>query len=108
VWAALIARVNAKLPASKRQRFLTPLLYRPGPGGKPLGSVVCKDISIGTDNASRPSPGRGYAVGTGYDAVTGWGVPDGKALLMSLSSKSPNSKPIGSKSLKSKRRNGGP
>jgi kumamolisin len=80
LWAALLARVNAGLPAAKQQRFLTPLLYQPAAaGGKPRGEVGCTDIKVG-QNTSRPSPGRGYEAGTGYDAVSGWGVPDGVAL----------------------------
>lgn len=83
LWASMIARVNAQLPQAKRQRFLTPLLYAKPSGGKALGQAVCRDITVGT-NASHPSPGVGYESGTGYDAVTGWGVPDGAALLGNL------------------------
>jgi kumamolisin len=83
LWAALIARINAKLPAAKQQRFLTPLLYQPASGGQPLGKTALRDITSG-NNASRPQPGRGYAAGTGFDAVTGWGVPDGAKLLAGL------------------------
>jgi kumamolisin len=83
VWAALIARINASLPAAKRQRFLTPLLYQNGAAGQPRGVVGCRDITIG-QNASHPDPGTGYAAGVGFDAVTGWGVPDGVALLSAL------------------------
>ena len=39
VWAALIARINAKLPSNKRQRFLTPLLYQKLANGKTVGKV---------------------------------------------------------------------
>lgn len=83
LWAALIARVNAKLPRGKQQRFLTPLLYQKI-DGEPRGSLVCRDISDGTNNTSSPLPDKGYTVGSGYDAVTGWGAPDGMALLKSL------------------------
>jgi kumamolisin len=83
LWASLIARVNANLPAAKQQRFLTPLLYAKDASGKALGQLVCRDITLGT-NASHPSPGVGYEAGTGYDAVTGWGVPDGGELLLRL------------------------
>jgi kumamolisin len=64
--------------------YLTPLLYGPGPGGQPIGKTVCRDITSG-QNVSRPHPGRGYVAGAGFDAVTGWGIPDGKALLQALS-----------------------
>ncbi len=82
VWAALIARVNQKLPKAKRQRFLTPLLYRKLTNGKSLGSAVCNDITVG-NNRTEP-PGFGYRAKLGYDSVTGWGSPNGKALLKKL------------------------
>jgi kumamolisin len=83
LWAALITLINAALPASQAQRFLTPLLYQNGADGKPRGSA-CRDIVVG-QNASSPQPGVGYSASAGYDAVTGWGVPDGQALLAALS-----------------------
>ncbi|GHI08779.1 hypothetical protein AQI88_35250 [Streptomyces cellostaticus] len=83
VWASLVARIDALLPAEKQQRFLTPLLYDSGTNGRPLGEVACRDIARGHDNASHP-PAVGYPVKEGYDAVTGWGVPDGVALLKGL------------------------
>jgi kumamolisin len=83
VWAALIARVDALLPADKQQRFLTPLLYTNGANGKPLGSSACSDITLG-NNTSSPDPGVGYKAGKGYDAVAGWGTPIGTALLEGL------------------------
>ena len=82
VWAALIARIAQKLPKNKRQRFLTPLLYRKGANGKAYGAQVCHDITVG-NNRSDP-PGFGYRARRGYDAVTGWGSPKGKALLAML------------------------
>jgi kumamolisin len=84
LWAALIARINAALPGAKRQRFLAPLLYQNGADGTPRGQTACRDITSG-QNASNPNPGKGYSATTGFDAVTGWGVPDGKALLAALS-----------------------
>jgi kumamolisin len=83
LWASLIARLNENLPAAKRQRFLTVLLYQSGPKGVPVGSAGCTDIKAG-QNASHPQPGVGYKAQAGYDAVTGWGVPDGTALLGQL------------------------
>jgi kumamolisin len=83
LWAALIARINAKLPAAKQQRFLTPLLYQKGANGQPVGKVASRDITSG-QNASSPNPGRGYKAAAGFDAVTGWGVPDGVKLLNAL------------------------
>jgi kumamolisin len=83
MWAALIARINALLPAGKQQRFLTPLLYEQLANGKTRGEVSCTDITVG-QNASNPEPGKGYQAEAGFDAVTGWGVPNGIALLNSL------------------------
>jgi len=81
VWAALIARINAKLPRNKR-RFLTPLLYQELPNGKTVGEVSCRDIIKG-QNAPHPWD-IGYEARLGFDAATGWGVPDGMKLLNCL------------------------
>ena len=83
LWAALVARINALLPAAKQQRFLTPLLYQNAANGQPVGKIASRDITSG-QNASSPNPGRGYKAGPGFDAVTGWGVPDGIKLLNAL------------------------
>lgn len=82
LWAALIACINAQLPPAKQQRFLTPLLYQAGANGKARGTT-CHDITVG-NNASTPEPGVGYKATSGFDAVTGWGVPNGTALLAVL------------------------
>jgi len=83
LWASLIARLDENQPVTKRHRFLTMLLYGSGPSGSPRGSVGCTDIKSG-QNASHPQPGVGYRAQPGFDAVTGWGVPDGGALLTQL------------------------
>jgi kumamolisin len=83
LWAALIARISANLPAAKQQRFLTPLLYQNGDGGQSVGRNSSRDITVG-NNASHPDPGKGYKAGRGFDAVSGWGVPDGVKLLNAL------------------------
>jgi len=83
LWAALIARISANLPAAKQQRFLTPLLYQNGGSGQPVGQSATRDITVG-NNASHPDPGKGYKAGPGFDAVSGWGVPDGVKLLGAL------------------------
>jgi kumamolisin len=82
VWAALIARMNAKLPLKKRQRFLTPLLYKKIKG-RFVGKIAFRDITTG-NNAVNRDPGKCYQASKGYDAVTGWGVPDGRELLKCL------------------------
>jgi len=81
LWASLIARIDAKLPKSKRQRFLPRLfykLYKPG-----VGAVGFRDIESG-HNTSEPDPGIGYHAQKGFDAVSGLGVPKGRELLRAL------------------------
>jgi len=79
LWAALIARINAILPSPVG--YLNPLLFQQGADGKQLGVSGFRDIVAG--NNSTASIG-GYQAGMGYDAVTGWGVPVGTALLDGL------------------------
>lgn len=81
LWASVIARVAARSPA-QNAGFLTPLLYRRGPDGRVRGRTAFTDITKGNNRS--PQPGRGYRARPDYDAVTGWGVPDGEALLSSL------------------------
>ena len=50
--------------------------------GRLRGVSGCKDITKGSNRT--PKPGFGYAAAEGFDAVTGWGVPNGRALLASL------------------------
>jgi kumamolisin len=82
LWASLVARISANLPAAKQQRFLTPLLYQNGSTGQPIGKSCSRDITSGK-NTSTP-PGKGYKAHVGFDAVTGWGVPDGVKLQNAL------------------------
>jgi len=85
VWAALIARINARLPLRKRQRFLTPLLYRELPSGMTVGEASFRDITKGCNACYYPGAGyQGYEAGPGFDAATGWGVPNGVELLRCL------------------------
>ena len=62
---------------------MTPLLYQNSASGPPVGSVASVDVTSG-NNVSTPDPGKGYSAKAGYDAVTGWGVPDGVKLLQNL------------------------
>ena len=94
LWAALLARVAPALPATHRRRFLTTLLYR-AHDGQAGGAVVCNDVAGGPDGVEdNRSTGRspGYPVGAGYDAVTGWGTPNGANLVDYLSAVSPSSR----------------
>ncbi len=62
--------------------FIAPLLYEPANTGEPArGDVACTDITEG-NNVSEPEAG--YEAKVGYDAVTGWGVPNGVQLLSLL------------------------
>jgi kumamolisin len=82
VWAALVARIDAKLPPNKRQRFMTPLLYKKLANGKTVGEVSFRDITLGKNET--PGSHIGYNARPGFDAATGWGVPDGVKLLNAL------------------------
>jgi kumamolisin len=82
LWASLIARMNAALPAGKRVGYVTPLLYKSAVAGGPtVGAAGCKDITSGNNDTATVG---GYTSGTGYDAVTGWGSPNGVNLLNAL------------------------
>ena len=82
LWAGLLARIHQ---AGKKIGFLTPRLYGPtgSTSGKPLGTVACRDITSGSNKSG--SSAAGYSAQAGYDACTGWGSPNGKALLDHLS-----------------------
>jgi kumamolisin len=69
LWAALIARLNQGLGANVG--FLNPLLYH----NKKVSGAL-RDITDG-DNGD-------FQAGTGWDACTGFGTPDGKRLLAAL------------------------
>jgi kumamolisin len=69
LWAGLIARMNQKLGTPVG--FLNPLLY-----GPVVGSASFHDITSGNNGA--------YTAGSGWDACTGWGSPDGSKLLATL------------------------
>ena len=76
LWASLVTLVNQARGAGKRIGYLTPLLYQGG-----AGSAGCTDITSG-DNVTATVGG--YRAGPGYDAVSGWGTPNGKQLLAAL------------------------
>lgn len=70
LWAGLIALLNQHL--GQQVGYLNPLLY------EALASQnVCRDITTGSNGA--------YTARPGWDACTGWGVPDGTKLLQALS-----------------------
>jgi uncharacterized protein YjbI with pentapeptide repeats len=76
MWAGLIALLNQGLGRSLG--FFNPLLYEKlGPEGV-LRSVISGHNGIGELS--------GYCAGPGWNAVTGWGTPDGARLLQALKS----------------------
>ncbi len=82
LWASLVARLNASLGTPVG--YLNPLLYGAAANGQALGQSVCRDINIGNNDTASIG---GYSAGPGYDAVSGWGVPIGSALLSGLKAK---------------------
>jgi kumamolisin len=83
LWASLIALINAARGPGKRIGYLTPLLYQPqsGSSGQTIGQAGCTDVESGNNNTAKIG---GYSAGKGYDAVSGWGTPNGKNLLAAL------------------------
>jgi kumamolisin len=80
LWAGLIARLNVSL--GRPVGYLSPLLYGVGAAtGQGLGVTGFRDITSGDNDTASVG---GYSVGKGYDAVSGWGVPVGTALLDGL------------------------
>ena len=81
LWAAMLSRI---LQSGKKIGFLTPRLYSPTSttSGKPLGTLGCRDITSGSNKSGNAAGG--YSAGVGYDACTGWGSPNGKALADNL------------------------
>ena len=79
LWAALITLINAK--RGNRIGYLTPLLYQTDGNGTTIGATGCNDIQSGDNNTDQLG---GYKSGPGYDAVSGWGTPNGAQLLAAL------------------------
>ena len=81
LWASLIALVNAHRGADKIG-YVTPVLYESGSaGGGTAGARGCMDVTSGNNTTDAIG---GYTAGMGYDAVSGWGTPDGVKLLAAL------------------------
>lgn len=76
LWAALLARINKAIGG--RVGNFNALLYKSyGPGG------VLRDITVGDNDTEGRMKGL-FAAGPGWDACTGWGVPDGVKLLAAI------------------------
>jgi kumamolisin len=81
-WAALLVLLAAASPTPWKPAFLSPLLYAATAGGDSVGAAGCTDVTSGDNTSS--TLGKGYSAGPGFDAVSGWGVPNGVALLTAL------------------------
>jgi kumamolisin len=64
LWAGLIARINAL--TGKNQGFINPI----------LSATISRDVTSGNNGT--------FAASVGWDACTGWGSPNGTALLKAL------------------------
>ena len=80
--ASLLTLINAKRPANKRVGYITPVLYQKTATGKTVGASACTDVATG-NNTTAPVGGYTAAPG-GYDAVSGWGTPNGQRLAQLL------------------------
>jgi kumamolisin len=76
LWASLVTRVNALL-GSRAGNFNALLYGTIGPNG------ALRDITSGNNDTDGLLDGQ-FAAGPGWDACTGWGVPDGLKLLAAL------------------------
>ncbi len=84
LWASLITLINQQRGPGNRIGYLTPVLYEAGAGanaGNTIGSQGCTDIESGNNTTDTIG---GYSAGPGYDAVSGWGTPNGQQLLAAL------------------------
>jgi kumamolisin len=76
LWASLVTLINQARGPGRRIGYLTPLLYQGG-----VGAAGCTDIRSGDNTTATVG---GYSAGPGYDAVSGWGTPNGNQLLAAL------------------------
>jgi kumamolisin len=80
--ASMIALINAGRPAGKPVGYLTPVLYQGGAnGGGTIGQIGCVDVTSGNNVTDKVG---GFSAGPGYDAASGWGVPDGQKLAAAI------------------------
>jgi kumamolisin len=76
--ASLLTRINEEHASSGKHRvgYVTPVLYQTKGRGS-IGSAGCVDVIKGDNDTASVG---GYDAGVGYDAVSGWGTPDGMQL----------------------------
>jgi kumamolisin len=81
---SLITLINENRGAGNRIGYITPLLYQAPGAGNPsstIGAAGCTDVQSGNNTTDAIG---GYSAGTGYDAVSGWGTPNGQKLVAAL------------------------
>ena len=80
LWAGFVALANEQAAAQGKPAagFLNPTLYDLGQGSNYVGGM--HDIVSGTN---------GYSAIPGFDLATGWGTPNGQALINNLSATTP-------------------
>jgi kumamolisin len=84
LWASLVALMNQARGTGKRVGYLTPLLYQTvsgGVGGPTIGQAGCTDVVSGNNVTAKVG---GFQATASYDAVSGWGTPNGQKLLAAL------------------------
>ena len=82
--AGLLTLINASRATAQRVGYLTPVLYQTIPSANStVGATGCTDVQSGANNTASIG---GFSAGPGYDAVSGWGAPNGRNLLEALSS----------------------
>ncbi len=81
--ASLVTLINqARATAGKgRAGYITSELYQSSTGGSGAGTAGCTDVTSGNNNTATDG---GYSAGTGYDAASGWGTPNGVNLAQAL------------------------
>ena len=75
LWAALIALLNQKL--NKQLGFINPILYQ-----IKESEGAFNDITRGNNRNIKSVPG--YSAGSGWDACTGFGSPNGEKLFEAI------------------------
>jgi kumamolisin len=82
--ASLITLINASRGPGHRLGYVTPVLYQTigtGASAATVGSLGCTDVVKGNNKTAQAG---GYSAGPGYDAVSGWGTPNGVKLAAAL------------------------
>jgi kumamolisin len=82
--ASLLTLINAERAkrAAHPVGYLTPVLYQPNGGdGTTIGVIGCTDVLSGENTTDKIG---GYLAGPGYDAVSGWGTPNGIKLASAI------------------------